>query len=210
MTTSAISSQGSKLEIQTGAGSPLTISAAALGDPTILTSTAHGLTLGDVVTISGSTAPVGLNATFPVIAKTTNTFAVPLDTTGGIALAGSAVATPVVWTAIKNLKTLKGFDGKPAKLDATNLASTAKEWVPGLTDPGSVSFDVDIDMSDPGQIALRNNLVTGTTFQFKFTTPNAHTATWAGYVETFPWDAGVDKLLSANLTVVITGPITFA
>lgn len=209
-TTSAISTQGSTLQVATGSGSPITITAAALGDPTILTAAAHGLGLGDVVTISGSTDPVGLNATFPILAKTTNTFAVPLDTTGGVALAGSAIATPVSWTAIKNFKTVKGFDGKVAKLDATNLASTAKEWVPGLLDPGQFTFDVDVDMSDPGQTALRNFLYSAAVVSFKLTLPNSHTATFTAFVESFPWDGGVDKLLSANVNLMITGPVTYA
>ncbi|ARK56307.1 phage tail protein [Burkholderia pseudomallei] len=209
-TTSAISTQGSILQVATGSGGPLTITALADGDPTILTSAAHGLMLGDVVTISGSTAPPGLNATFPILAKTTNTFAINLDTTGAAAMAGSPIATPVAWTAIKNFKTVKGFDGKVAKLDATNLASTAKEWVPGLLDPGQFTFDVDVDMADPGQIALRNNLYSAAVVPFKLTLPNGHTATFNAFVETFPWDGGVDKLLSANVNLMITGPVTYA
>lgn len=210
MSSSAINTQGSTLQVGTGSGGPITITGAALGDPTILTAAAHGLTLGDVVAISGSTDPVGLNATFPLLAKTLNTFAVPLDTTGGIALAGAPIATPVTWTAIKNFKTVKGFDGKVAKLDATNLASLAKEYVPGLLDPGQFTFDVDIDVSDPGQTALRNNLYSAAVVPFKLTLPNGHTATFNAFVETFPWDGGVDKLLTANVNLMITGPVTYA
>lgn len=210
MPNTAISTQGSTLQVATGSGSALTISSIAEGDPTICTSAAHGLALGDVVTISGSTAPPGLNATFPIIAKTTNTFAVPLDTTGAAALAGSPVATPATWTAIKNFKTVKGFDGKVAKLDATNLSSTAKEYVPGLLDPGQFTFDVDVDMTDPGQTALRNFLYSAAVVSFKLTLPNGHTATFSAFVESFPWDGGVDKLLSANVNLMITGPVTYA
>lgn len=210
MSNTAISTQGSYLQVATGSGSPLTISSIAEGDPTICTSAAHGLALGDVVTISGATAPTGLDATFPVIAKTTNTFAIPLDTTGAAALAGSPVATPVTWTKIANFKTVKGFDGKVAKLDATNLGSVAKEYVPGLYDPGQFTFDVDVDMADPGQIALRNFLYSAAVVSFKLTLPNGHTATFTAFVETFPWDGGVDKLLAANVNLMITGPVTYA
>lgn len=210
MSNTAISTQGSYLQVATGSGSPLTISSIAEGDPTIATSAAHGLALGDVVTISGATAPPGLDATFPIIAKTTNTFAIPLDTTGAAALAGSPIATPVAWTRIANFKTVKGFDGKVAKLDATNLGSVAKEYVPGLYDPGQFTFDVDVDMNDPGQIALRNFLYSAAVVSFKLTLPNGHTATFTAFVETFPWDGGVDKLLAANVNLMITGPVTYA
>jgi hypothetical protein len=210
MSNTAISTQGSTLQVATGSGSALSISSIAEGNPTILTSAAHGLALGDVVTIAGSTAPAGLNATFPVIAKTTNTFAVPLDTTGGAAFAGTTTATPVAWTAIKNFKTVKGFDGKVAKLDATNLSSTAKEYIAGLLDPGQFTFDVDVDMADPGQTALRNFLYSASVVSFKLTLPNGHTATFSAFVESFPWDGGVDKLLTANVNLMITGPVTYA
>jgi hypothetical protein len=210
MSNTAISAQGSKLEVATGSGAPITITAIAEGNPSILTSAAHGLVLGDVATISGSTGPVGLNATFPVIAKTVNTFAIPLDTTGGTAFAGTTIATPVAWTKIGNLKTIKGFDGKVAKLDATNLSSIAKEYIPGLSDPGQFTFDVDLDVIDPGQVALRNNLATAAIVSFRLTLPNAHTATFLAYVETFPWDGGVDKIVSGNVNLIITGPIIYA
>lgn len=210
MTTTAISAQGSKLEVATGSGSPIPVSALGEGNPTIASAAGHPLVLGDVVTISGSTAPAGLNGTFPIIAKTANTFAIPLDTTGGAALAGSPIATPVQWTSIKNLKTIKGFDGKVAKLDATNLASTAKEYISGLLDPGQFTFDVDLDVNDPGQIALRNFLATAAVVQFKLTLPNGHTATFTAFVETFPWDGGVDKIVTANVNLIISGPVTYA
>ncbi|KAA1015974.1 phage tail protein [Paraburkholderia panacisoli] len=210
MSNTAISAQGSTLQVATGSGSPITITAAADGSPTILTAAAHGLALGDVGTISGSTAPAGLNGTFPVIAKTVNTFAIPLDTTGGAAMAGSPIFTPAQWTGIKNLKTFKGMDGKVAKLDATNLSSTAKEYISGLLDPGQFSFDVDLDANDAGQTALRNFLATAAVVSFKLTLPNAHTATFLAFVETFPWDGGVDKIVTASVNLIISGPVTYA
>ncbi|AXF04793.1 phage tail tube protein [Paraburkholderia hospita] len=210
MTTTAISTQGATLKVGTGSGSPITITGVADGNPTILTAAAHGLMLGDVGTISGSTAPVGLNGTFPLLAKTVNTFAIPLDTTGGGAMAGSPVFTPVQWTAIRNVTSFKGFDGKNARLDATNLASTVKEYISGLSDPGSFGFDVHIDMADAGQIALRNLLVSGAVVPFQLVLPNTHTVSFNGFVETFPWDGGVDKILTANLNLILSGPVTYA
>ena len=82
-TSTAISAQGSLLSIGTGAGSAKTLTAVALGNPTIWTSAAHGFVNGDMVTMAGVT---GVNAalfnglTFSVRAKTTNTFALDVDT----------------------------------------------------------------------------------------------------------------------------------
>lgn len=209
MTSTAISSQGSMLQVSSTSGSAKSISGIALGNPTIITAAAHGFSNGDVVTlasIGGTTALNGL--TLVVKNKTTNTFAVDADTTGGSAYTSGGTATPAAWTTIGNFKTIKGFDGKTAKLDATNLASLAKEYRAGLIDPGMFTFDVDVDVSDPGQIALQTYRANATLINLKLTLPNAHTATFTGFVESFPWDGGVDKILSATVGIIITGPVT--
>lgn len=211
MTSTAFNAQGSKFEVASTSGTPKNISGIALGNPTIITATAHGFSNGDVVTFAAIGGTTALNGVTAVVKnKTTNTFAVDVDTTGGSAYTSGGTATPSSWTNIGNFKTIKAFDGKAAKLDATNLASTAKEWRSGLLDPGSFSFDLDVDNTDPGQLALQAYRVASTITNFKLTLPNTHTATFQGYVESFPWDGGVDKLLSATVDIVITGPITFA
>jgi hypothetical protein len=211
MTSTAISSQGSMLQVSSTPGSPKTITAIVLGNPTIITSAAHGLANGDVVTLAAIGGTTVLNGVTAVVKnKTTNTFAIDVDTTGGVAYTSGGTATPALWTAIANFKTIKGFDGKTAKLDATNLASLAKEYRAGLIDPGMFTFDVDVDVTDPGQIALQGYRANATLISLKLTLPNAHTATFTGFVESFPWDGGVDKLLSATVSIIITGPVTYA
>ena len=211
MTSTAISSQGSSLKVSSSTGTPANITGVALGYPTIITATAHGFTNGDVVTLAAIGGTTVLNGLTPVVKDvTTNTFAVDYNTTGGTAYTSGGTATPATWTTIGNFKTIKGFDGKTAKLDATNLASLAKEYRAGLIDPGMFSFDVDVDNTDAGQLALQNYRANATLCTFKLTLPNAHTATFTGFVESFPWDGGVDKLLSATVSVIITGPVTYA
>lgn len=211
MTSTAFNAQGSTFQVSGTSGTPKNISGIALGNPTIITATAHGFSNGDVVALASIGGTTALNGVSAVVKnKTANTFAVDVDTTGGSAYTSGGTATPSAWTNIGNFKSIKAFDGKAAKLDATNLASTAKEWRSGLLDPGSFSFDLDVDNTDPGQLALQAYRVASTLANFKLTLPNTHTATFQGYVESFPWDGGVDKLLSATVDIVITGPITFA
>lgn len=211
MTSTAISAQGSTFQVSSGNGAAKNITGIALGNPTIITAAAHGFNNGDVVAlaaIGGTTVLNGL--TLVVKNKTTNTFAVDVDTTGGAAYTSGGTATPVAWVAVGNFKTIKGFDGKIAKLDATNLSSTAKEYRAGLFDPGQFSFDVDVDNTDAGQLALQNYKANATLANYKLTLPNGKTATFTGFVETFPWDGGVDKLVSASVNIIITGPVTYA
>jgi hypothetical protein len=180
-----------------------------LGFPTIIEATAHGFTSGDVVTFASIGGTTALNGQTCVVKEVTaNTFAVEVNTLGGSAWTSGGTATPAAWTQVNNFKTIKGFDGKTAKLDATNLSSAAKEYRAGLIDPGMFSFDVDVDISDAGQLALQNYRANATLANFKLTLPNAHTATFTGFVESFPWDGGVDKILSATVSIIITGPVT--
>lgn len=209
MTSTAISAQGTILQVSSTSGTAKNITGIALGNPTIITSAAHGFSAGDVVTLAAIGGTTTLNGyTGVIIAKTANTFAIAVDTTGGAAYTSGGTATPSAWTQVNNIKTIKGFDGKTAKLDATNLSSLAKEYRAGLLDPGQIAFDVDVDVTDPGQLALQAYRANATIANFKLTLPNGHTATFQGFVESFPWDGGVDALLTANVNVIITGPVT--
>ena len=144
-TSSAISAQGSVVSIGTGTGVAKTISGISLGNPTIITATAHGFVNGDTVTIAGLT---GANAatingqTWSVRNITTNTFAVYVDTTG-LTITAAGTATSVSFTAIANVKSFSGFDGSASEIDVTNLDSTAKEFKLGLVDSGSLSMEID-------------------------------------------------------------------
>jgi hypothetical protein len=211
MTSTAISSQGSTLQISGGTGSAANITGIVLGFPTIIEATAHGFANGDVVNLAAIVGTTVLNGTQQVVQDVTaNTFAINVNTLGGTAWTSGGTATPVTWVPIGNFKTIKGFDGKTAKLDATNLSSQAKEYRAGLIDPGNFSFDVDVDMTDAGQLALQSNRAAATLANYKLTLPNSHTATFTGFVESFPWDGGVDKLLSATVNIIITGPVTYS
>ena len=126
MASTAISAQGSIVQIATGSGGAKTITGVAVGNPTILTSSAHGFSNGDVVTfaaLTGADAALLNGLTFTVRDKTTNTFAVSVDTTGKTITAGSGTATPTTFTQINNIKTFSGFDGQASELERKFLIS---------------------------------------------------------------------------------------
>lgn len=212
MTSTAISAQGSVFNIGTGSGSAVAVSGVAVGNPTVITATAHGFNNGDRITFdagfTGTNASVLNGQTFSVQYKTTNTFAIAIDTTGDTITAGTAHATPTTWTAVANCRTLNGLDGAAAEIDRTNLASTAKEFILGLMDPGHMSFECDYDLTDPGQIALFSHQQSGALAQFKMVLPNADTFSFAGYVKKYAQTAGVDQVIKRSVEIRITGPIT--
>lgn len=212
MTSTAISAQGSTLNISTGSGAAVNITGLQLGFPTIVEAAAHGLANGDVVDFADIAGNVTLNAQRAIIKNVTaNTFAVEIDTTGGAAWTAGGTATPVQWTKIRNLITFKGFDGQAAELDATDLDSTAKEFLIGLQDWGNLQFDINRDYADAGQQALDASKRSASKQQYKLTLPNGRTRTFAAYCKSSPLEGGVDKLVQAtSVTLRITGDVTDA
>lgn len=213
MASTAISAQGSTLQVGNGSGSAKTITAVAVGSPTILTATAHGFANGDVVTFAGlaGTNAASLNGlSFVIRAKTTNTFAVDVDTTGLTITAGSGTATPVQWTAVGNFHTFSGFGSAPAKLEITNMASAATESKRGLPSFGAMNCEFDLDNADAGQALLLAANVGSLLKQFKLTLPNAATATFSAWVDKWEATGAVDGIAKRAGEFGITGAVTWA
>jgi hypothetical protein len=210
MTSSAISAQGTTLSIGTGTGAAKTITGIVVGNPTIITSVAHALNNGDVVTLAGLTgADAGLlnSNTYSVRNITTNTFAVYVDTTGKT-ITAAGTATPVTFTAVANIKDFSGFDGSASEIDVTNLSSTAKEFRLGLTDPGQFTFNIDYDNTNAGHVALRSKQVSGALSNFSMTLPNSNVITFSAYVKKFSLAGGVDAVAKTACDLRISGAIT--
>ena len=216
MPSTAISAQGAVLSIGTGTGGAKTITAVAVGSPTILTAASHGFVNGDVVALAALTGAnaASLNGqTVTVRNKTTNTFAVEIDTTGLTITAGSGTATPVTFTVVNNVATYTGFDGSASELDKTNLSSTAKEFALGLIDPGQFSLEMHTDMNDAGQAAVRAKQQSGAISNFKLVLPGVVsnlTYTFTGYVKKFTQTGGVDQIVKSSVDIRISGTVTLA
>lgn len=209
----AISAQGSTLEIETGSGSPVTAVTAAVGFPTIITKSSHGLSNGDVVALSAfAGASAALMNGFTVVVKnvTTNTLAVDIDTTGGTLTAANGTLTPVALTAIAEVKTFSGLDGAASEIDVTHLTSTAKEFRLGLVDEGGFTFEMNRVAADAGQAALLTSRNAGTLKTYKLTLPNAETATFTAFAKTFPVAGGVDGVVMHNIGLRISGSVVWA
>lgn len=213
MATSAVVSNGTTVQVGTATGSAKTITAIALGNPTLLTSSAHGFTNGDIVTLAaaaGADAATLNGQTVVIRNKTANTFAVDIDTTGKTITATAGTATPVTWTTVANVNTFSGIDGSTTEIDATNLASVAKEVLFGLPDSGGFTINLDQDDTDAGQIALRTAYQQRTLKSFKVTFPNNKALSFSGYVKKYGTSGGVDKVMEANCEIRITGAYTLA
>lgn len=212
MASSAISAQGTTLQIGTGSGGALTVTAISKEFRAKVTSAAHGRVKGDSVTFAAVVGMVEINGLTGIVVNVVdaNNFNVNIDSNAFTAYTSGGTATPVTWTAIKNMKDFAGFDGSSSELDKTNLDSTAKEFMLGLTDPGQLTINLDQDNADAGQIAVRAALVSGAAKSFKFTLPNGNTASFTAYVKKFDAKGGVDAIVKSSIAIRISGAITWA
>lgn len=217
MSSSAISAQGTLIKIATGTGSAKTVSDITVGNPTIITSTAHGLSNGDIVTMTlfAGTDAASINGkSFVVRYKTTNTFAIDLNSTGLTITddTDAARATPVTYTSIGGVKDFSGFDGSASVLDKTDFDSTAKEKALGLVDNGNLSFNVNLINSDSGQVAAEASRVAGTRKSWKVVLPSGSTptATFYAYTMKFSKAGSVDGIVTGSIDLLIDGDVTWA
>ncbi|WP_087686808.1 phage tail tube protein [Pandoraea sp. PE-S2R-1] len=119
---------------------------------------------------------------------------------------GSTDASPT-YTRIRGFKSFTGFDGQASELDATDLESKAKEYLLGLQDAGNFNFDLNVNRSDPGQIALEAARKSGALRSFRLTLPDGQVATWSGLVKSTPLQGGVDAILTGTVNTRISGEV---
>jgi hypothetical protein len=217
MTSTALRTQGTALKIGTGSGGAKTITAVAVGVVTILTSAAHGFNPGDKVTFSagftGADAASLNSKAAVVLSKTTNTFAVGIDTTGLTITAGTATATPTTFTTIANLTGVPNIqDGSSPLIDTTNMASTVREFLAALPDDGNVSFALDIDWSDAGTVAVEAKRLSGQLTPFQVVLPSGTTPTFSfnGVITKFSKAAPKDGKFEGTVDVKISGQGSWA
>lgn len=117
-----------------------------------------------------------------------------------------------------------GVGGQAGEIDVTDLDSTAREFVAGLTDNGTVSINVNWDPNDASHVSLEA-LVGGSNVRFLIGgsetggTDPSYTSTFViptdrttldfnGSVLSFQKDAETDNVWRGTLTVRVSGAIT--
>lgn len=128
------------------------------------------------------------------------------------------VGSPGVWSRIGGVRAINNLrSGTAAEIDVSDLSSTAKEFVLGLADNGSMDLELLYDPADPGQQnleALRESSAS-TTYRVGVPNPLAGGSptgvtmfNFSGFVATFPFSAGVDAAITGTVSIRLTGAIT--
>jgi len=122
--------------------------------------------------------------------------------------------SPNAYSEIGQVMSISGPDGSASEIDVSNLASTAKEFVIGLPDNGSVSLEVSFDYASA--TANHDTLITSRTaqtldtFQIRLSDSPQTTMTFTAYVTQFSLSLGVDDKVGATFGLRISGGVTFA
>lgn len=126
--------------------------------------------------------------------------------------------TPAEWVRVGGVRGINNLrSGTAAEIDVSDLASTAKEFVLGLADNGSMDLDLLYDPEDPGQIVLETLRESSASNGFRVGVPNALGSgsptgftlfSFSGFVATFPFSAAVDAALTGTVSIRLTGAIS--
>lgn len=218
MATRARSSQGVVLSVHTSDGTAKNITAITQANPAVVTSTAHGFVDGDMVKIAAVGGMTNLNGnTYMVNQLTANTFElVGVNSTGFPAYTSGGTATPLVMTQLCELDGFTPNDPGAQLVEVSTICSIAKEFISGLPDDGTATFNFNWVPSDVGIAKLWALRDAGNSDYFRIKVPATSTdvevwyAMFAGVVQAaskLP-TLGTNVALKGNGSVKLSGGVT--
>lgn len=123
--------------------------------------------------------------------------------------------SPETFTAIGQVRDISGPSFELGTEDASHHNSTWREYVPTLLDAGEVSFEIAFDPSDTTHYSnaagsLYNALETRVKRNFQLVLPDAGgmEIAFSAYVTSFELKEPVEGLLTADVTLKLTGSVT--
>lgn len=123
---------------------------------------------------------------------------------------GNSTTIQIGATTIGEVVSIGGVSIATDAIDVTTLASTMKEFIPGLQDAGEVTIGVNFYTSDTGQLALKTAALNKTTDTYIITFPSTIGATWtfSGFITAYGTGEISNEAVTAEITVKITGSPT--
>lgn len=218
MATRARSSQGVVLSVHTSDGTAKNITGITQANPAVVTSTAHGFVDGDIVKIASVVGMTELNGnTYMVNQLTANSFElVGVNSTGFTAYSSGGTATPLVLTQLCELDGFTPNDPGAQLVEVSTICSIAKEFIAGLPDDGTATFNFNWVPSDVGIAKLWSLRDSGNSDYFRIKVPATATDTevWFAMFKGVVQAAsklptlGTNVALKGNGSVKLSGGVT--
>lgn len=211
MPSTAQVAQQSKFYVSGTPGAALSITGITKAAQAVVTAS-NSLKAGDVVIFGAVTGMPEINGLLGIVqaSPSGSAFTVNIDSSGFAAVGTAGAATPQTFTKIGNVNDFSPDGGSVADIDVTNLDSVAKEFRPGLQDFGSYTLNFQADDTDAGQLALIAARASQSVVVLKQVYPGGlKIRAFQGYVKKVSEPkAGVDKVLSSDASIRVTGPIS--
>jgi len=128
----------------------------------------------------------------------------------GTTLGVGSGASPQVYTTIAEVLSITGPNLTAEDIDVTNLDSTSKEYISGVSDGGTIDFECNWISSDQ-QEQVRDDVEAGTTryYEVAFATSPNTTATFQARSTSFAMNADPNSQIRASITLKITGSVVW-
>lgn len=205
---------GSTFGVQTGLGSPKTITAITKADPAVVTAAAHGFVLGDVAKLNDIDSMTQVDGgVYAVDNPATNTFELAgVDSTAYDAFVAAspnlADATPVTFSAFCELTGSNQQDAAANQIEVSTICSTAKEFEQGLSDSGTLQLDFNWAGNQAVQAAIRAGKTSGDHLAFKITFPgDGGIVIMIGTVQQGSFQGAVNDVWKGSVTIKLSGEI---
>lgn len=178
------------LSMESVIGSTVVITGATNAAPGVFTSTAHGLTDGDIILLRVSGMIEVNERLFVVVNSDTNTFELKNTATGEVGIDTTAYGLFTSGTfqeetlgiSIPGVQDFSPSGGDIKFVDTTTVSDTVdKQIVVGAT-ATSYAMTMQWDPSEAAQIAMLNAFTTRTSKGFRIRWPNGRYAMWYGSV----------------------------
>ncbi len=116
------------------------------------------------------------------------------------------------FTLVGELISFAGPDGSANVIDVTNLSSTAREYLMGVSDSGQMSLELNYDPADGGQDRLQALFDSRAvnSYQLVMTDTPATILTFSAFALSFSIAGGVDDKVALSVTLQITGPVVWS
>ncbi len=115
--------------------------------------------------------------------------------------------------AVGGLMSITGIgSGSASEIDISVFGSTAKEFVSGLRDFGSISVKLRRNQDDVGQAAMFSAMATQSTEEIVITLPTSalNIATFNGFVQSLSTDLEADAAVTGTAVIRITGAVVWS
>lgn len=206
----AIKSQTAVVKVSTATAATKVITGITAANPGVVTSTAHGYSNDDIVSIAAVVGMTEVNGRAFVVQGATDSPLTPnsfelsaVDTSGYTAYSSAGTAALETMTAIGDVVSFSGFDGTADDIDVTTLTSTAKEFLVGLQDFGGLSMELNLTNSDTGQAKLRALKAAGSQGTFSIELSNGEIAAFKAYVKSFTVSNSANDAARASVQLKI-------